>query len=63
MLLLAMPLFASACVTGSADRCDGFKPIRPTPADVDQVSTELARQILDHNTFGSRACGWVARSD
>lgn len=51
----------AGCAAGRATTeaaCSGFKPIRPTTADVGAISDKLAGQILDHNAFGARACGW-----
>ncbi|MFQ5974232.1 MAG: hypothetical protein ACE5Q3_18050 [Alphaproteobacteria bacterium] len=55
-------LAASACAGGAAspDGCAGWKPIRPTPTDIGAISQALADQILDHNEFGARQCGWGA---
>ena len=60
MLLSLIALSATGCVTGSASSCTGYKPIRPLASDVDAVSPELARKILDHNEFGRERCGWGA---
>ena len=48
-------LLLSACAsTGSF--CDVSDPIRPSSQDV--LSEGTARQILTHNQFGARICGW-----
>lgn len=48
-------LLVSACAsTGSF--CDVSEPIRPSSEDV--LTEGTARQILTHNHFGARACGW-----
>lgn len=52
-------LVATACAPGlKGDPCDGWKPIRPTTEDVDRMSDSLATQILQHDEFGMRMCGW-----
>lgn len=51
----------AACATGRATTdtaCSGFRPIRPTTADVETMSDRLVGQVLDHNQFGAKACGW-----
>ncbi len=57
--VLILMLFVAGCATGPATDCAGFKPIRPTPADVDAVSDRLAAEILAHNEFGRAHCGWT----
>lgn len=52
-------LVASGCATGPATDCAGFKPIRPTAADVERMSDELVGQLLAHNEFGREHCGWT----
>jgi hypothetical protein len=51
-------LFLAACQATSADSCAGFKPIRPTAADVASISPRLVDQILSHNRVGANLCGW-----
>ena len=59
---LILTLAAAACVSGCAGSgCDGFKPIRPKPADVDVMSDELTGAIVGHNEFGRKQCGWKPR--
>ena len=53
----ALTLALSACTT-SGDSCAGFKPIRPAIADVNAMSTGLARQIVAHNETGASLCRW-----
>ena len=44
--------------TSQPDPCAGWVPIRPEAADLDAISDGLTEQILAHNQFGERACGW-----
>lgn len=59
LMLCAMLLLAGCQTTAPpVGKCPGFAPIRPTINDVPTMSIELARQILAHNEFGAKACGW-----
>lgn len=55
--ILALGLLASACGHGPVTNC-AFKPIRPTPHDVEVISDRLASDLLAHNLLGERLCGW-----
>lgn len=57
-LAAALMLAATACASGPGTDCAGFKPIRPTSADVDMMSDRLVAEILAHNEFGRAHCGW-----
>lgn len=57
LTVLALLSLLAGCAT-SPDPCAGWAPIRPEAADVDALSDSLSDQILAHNTFGERACGW-----
>lgn len=51
----------TGCAAGLATTdtaCSGFKPIRPAAVDIERMSDGLVGQVLDHNEFGARACGW-----
>lgn len=39
--------------------CRAFGPIYLEPGDSEKVSSELATQILVHNTVGARLCNWM----
>ena len=58
-LALILLLAASACAPGPGTGCDGWKPIRPDPADVDAMSDRLVEDILGHNEHGASVCGWT----
>ncbi len=65
LALSASVAFLSGCAT-SPDPCAGWKPIRPASTsavkgvgDVDVISGSLTDQILAHNTFGMKQCGWT----
>jgi hypothetical protein len=57
---LALMLTVSACGNGpvSPNLCAGWEPIRPTPADMKVMSSELVMQVLSHDQYGQRLCGW-----
>lgn len=60
-LALGLMLLVSGCAVGSAmtaDLCAGFKPFYVDEHDVLIVSDRLARQIVEHNEYGERQCGW-----
>ena len=57
-LLSWLALALTACST-SADPCSGFRPIRPAIADIEAMSSGLARQIVTHNETGARLCRWT----
>lgn len=54
-------LLILACLPGCVTRnnCAGFKPIRPVQSDIETLDPQTKRQILAHNTFGQRQCGWA----
>lgn len=36
----------------------GAQPIHPTAKAVDTASDRLVEDVLSHNSYGARACGW-----
>jgi hypothetical protein len=54
-LLLAM------CATTGGATCDGWKPIRPTKADIAKLSDSAVSQLLSYNEYGRKVCGWKPR--
>ena len=59
-LVLLLLTSVSACAPGSvADPCPAFRPIRPSPSDIDTMSGALLDQLLSHNEIGQRLCGWA----
>lgn len=58
--LLLILFSTQGCLTaGSADNsCSGFRAILISDEDV--LSRDTADQILGHNIFGERRCGWKA---
>jgi len=49
--------FAAGCATTTIDTyCERTFYITPTSADVDAVSIELARQIVQHNSRREAVC-------
>lgn len=57
MALLILPLILCACgTTSSSEFCLVSSPIRPSTADV--LTDGTVAQLLKHNKFGMKACGW-----
>ncbi len=56
LIAFLMLSFAASCATMPGNSCAGWAKIVPEQADVDAVSSPLARQILAHNDQG-RALG------
>ncbi|QDZ10500.1 hypothetical protein FPZ08_06905 [Devosia ginsengisoli] len=54
--MMLMSVLLAGCATTSGDFCDVASPIRPSVQD--QVTDGTKRQIVAHNDYGSRACGW-----
>lgn len=57
LICLVVALALAGCVT-TGTACDGWTPIRPTQAELQTMSGELAGQILSHNLHGAKTCGW-----
>lgn len=56
--LAALALTLAGCQTTGGMTCDGWKPIRPTKAEIAQLSDQQVRMLLQHNEFGRKTCGW-----
>lgn len=56
MILIAGIVSGCATTTSTGDFCVVASPIRPAASD--QVDDMTKRQIVSHNDYGSRACGW-----
>nr|WP_039761129.1 hypothetical protein [Bartonella queenslandensis] len=59
MIIVCALAFLNGCVANRGSSCIGWVPIYPTAKDVNNMSLPLARQILKHNTYGAKLCGWV----
>jgi hypothetical protein len=46
----------AGCATTSGDFCDVASAIRPSVDD--SVTDGTKRQIIAHNEFGAKVCGW-----
>ena len=64
-LLLTILAIVTSCVSGPAASsqttklsCAGWKPICLTSKEVDTLSNLSYNQILEHNLFGHKQCGW-----
>lgn len=55
-LLILMPSIAGGCAATTGDFCDVASVIRP--ALVDQVTDGTKDQIVKHNRYGEKHCGW-----
>jgi hypothetical protein len=49
-------LSVTSCVTNSVNECIWVKPITYTNADIDVISDELAKSILEHNKKTESLC-------
>lgn len=56
-MIVFVTSFVSGCAS-TADWCASNRPLRPTTEDVEVMSGGTARQILEHNRIGAKACGW-----
>lgn len=59
MLALAGVSLMAGCATTSGDFCDVASAIRPSVHDV--LTDGTTEQILKHNRYGARACGWKGK--
>lgn len=57
MISLSSLLMLSGCA--SATGCLGWKPIRTSASDLQVISDSLVNQILEHDEYGAKACGWA----
>ncbi|SDT97286.1 hypothetical protein SAMN05428979_0827 [Stappia sp. ES.058] len=57
VLLISMSSIASGCVTATGDFCDTARPLRPSMQD--NVTVDTMAQIVAHNRFGAKHCGWT----
>lgn len=53
-----MSVTVSGCVT-PGDFCDVAKPFRPSPED--RLTDGSKQQVVSHNEYGAKACGWKPR--
>jgi hypothetical protein len=58
-VIVSASLMAGCVTTVNGDFCDTSSPIRPSVED--RLTDGTAAQILKHNTYGARACGWKAK--
>lgn len=54
--LIIMALLLSACSSTAGNFCLVSQPIRPSASDT--LTDGTARQVLTHNEYGARVCGW-----
>jgi hypothetical protein len=57
-LLLMLSVTSCASGQGADSFCLIAHPIRPTAADVQQMSPGLVQQVLAHDKTGQQICGW-----
>ena len=56
-LIAVVALVLSGCgTTRPGDFCLVSEPIRPSESD--GLTTGTARQVLAHNEYGAKVCGW-----
>ncbi|HEV2570930.1 MAG TPA: hypothetical protein VGU72_04270 [Beijerinckiaceae bacterium] len=53
-LLIASASLMNGCAT---DPCAGWRPINPSRQDA--LTDGTADQVLSHNRFGAKQCGWL----
>jgi len=57
LAVLALTMLAG-CATTAGNFCDVGRQMHPTDKDVDTMSDQLVEDVLSHNNYGARACGW-----
>ena len=58
MSVAAVSLAIGACQTRGGNPCDGWRPMRPSQAEIAAMSDEQVAAVLEHNEFGRKTCGW-----
>lgn len=60
LALLVVLIALTACASGRAidDWCLTNKAIRPTQAEIETMSDQTQTDILQHNSYGEKRCGW-----
>ncbi|MFT4320660.1 hypothetical protein [Bartonella bacilliformis] len=58
VMLMYVLVSLSGCAINERFSCVGWLPIYLEHQDLDVISTNLAKDILKHNTQGERLCGW-----
>jgi hypothetical protein len=57
-MLFALMVLTSCATPPPPSPCVGWAPIRPEASDFDTMSDALVEQLLAHNAFGQKQCGW-----
>lgn len=55
-LILATTILMIGC--SSTVSCDGFKKFSLSPEDKAVISRDLKEDLVVHNMFGAKTCGW-----
>nr|WP_081632697.1 hypothetical protein [Bartonella bovis] len=58
VMLMYVLIFLSGCVRNEYTSCLGWMPMYLDLQDYEGISSGLARDILKHNEYGKRSCGW-----
>lgn len=58
MALAILILIGGCASTSPTSSCYGFEEISLTANDMAVISRSLKEQIVAHNEFGERHCGW-----
>jgi hypothetical protein len=56
LIILLLAGLLAGCSTTAGDFCIVSHPIRPSSSD--SLTEGTARQVLAHNEYGARVCGW-----
>lgn len=54
--LIILALLLAGCSATAGNFCQVSLPIRPSASD--NLTDGTARQVLTHNQYGQRVCGW-----
>lgn len=58
LTLGVLSLLAGCSGTTTASNCDGWRVIRPEKSDMTVISHSLVDQLISHNRYGQKQCGW-----
>lgn len=56
--VLALMLVVTSCASGRDEWCLLNRPQRPSAAEIAAMSDERVAEVLGHNRYGAKRCGW-----